>query len=177
MQKPRTSPVILQNVQGFNDMKAFYCSFFPIQFIIITVCAYFPDWSTVEMCAHFERSFALLFTWPFLHECRVDDDCDINFLSRELQAERQRFHTFEEKCKNLTLIQKKLEEDSMSKNPQNYSSLQEMLTAHQVQHIFQILYICFIPRTLFIQWFFICLINSLSFVTCLWLWQNIRRLA
>ncbi len=68
--------------------------------------------------------------------------------SRELQAEHQRSQTFQEKCKNLTSIQKKLEKETLSKKPQSYSSLQEMLTVYQVQFIFQILYISFISETL-----------------------------
>ncbi|XP_076613023.1 nesprin-2a [Chaetodon auriga] len=52
--------------------------------------------------------------------------------SRELQAEQQqRSLSFQEKCKNLMLIEKKLEEESSSKNPQRCSSLREMLTVHQ----------------------------------------------
>lgn len=56
------------------------------------------------------------------------------FLSRELQAEHQHSQSFQEKCKNLTSIQTKLEEQFISKKDENYSSLQEMLTVHQVQH-------------------------------------------
>uniref|UniRef100_UPI0037E98A37 nesprin-2a n=1 Tax=Semicossyphus pulcher TaxID=241346 RepID=UPI0037E98A37 len=52
-------------------------------------------------------------------------------MNRELQAEHQRSLSFQEKCENLTSIQKKLEEGLMSKRSQSYSSLQEMLTDHQ----------------------------------------------
>ncbi|XP_037606336.1 nesprin-2-like isoform X2 [Sebastes umbrosus] len=52
-------------------------------------------------------------------------------MNRALQAERQRSQNFQEKCKNLTSIQKKLEEESSSNKPQSFSSLQEMLTVHQ----------------------------------------------
>lgn len=62
------------------------------------------------------------------------------FYPRALQAERQRSQNFQEKCKNLTSIQKKLGEESSSNKPQSFSSLQEMLTVHQVQYTFQILY-------------------------------------
>ncbi|XP_078030046.1 nesprin-2a isoform X4 [Epinephelus lanceolatus] len=51
--------------------------------------------------------------------------------NRALEAERQRSQNFQEKCKNLTSIQKKLEEELMSKKPQSLSSLQEMLSVHQ----------------------------------------------
>ncbi|XP_031717653.1 nesprin-2a isoform X2 [Anarrhichthys ocellatus] len=54
--------------------------------------------------------------------------CDMN---RELQADRQRSQNFQEKCKRLTSIQKELEEESMSKKPQSFSSLREMLTVHK----------------------------------------------
>lgn len=59
-----------------------------------------------------------------------------SFFVRELQAEHQPSQSFQEKCKNLTSIQKKLEEESVSKKPLSYSSLQEMLTVHQVQYTF-----------------------------------------
>ncbi|KAM6906809.1 nesprin-2a [Lycodopsis pacificus] len=52
-------------------------------------------------------------------------------MNRELQADRQRSQNFQEKCKRLTSIQKKLEEESMSKTPQSFSSLREMLTVHK----------------------------------------------
>ncbi|KAF1376843.1 hypothetical protein PFLUV_G00215650 [Perca fluviatilis] len=52
-------------------------------------------------------------------------------VNRALQAERQRSQNFQEKCKNLSSIQKNLEEESMCKKPQSFSSLQEMLTVHQ----------------------------------------------
>ncbi|XP_035851599.1 nesprin-2 [Sander lucioperca] len=52
-------------------------------------------------------------------------------MNRALQAERQHSQNFQEKCKNLSSIQKKLEEESMCKKPQSFSSLQEMLTVHQ----------------------------------------------
>ncbi|KAL7388816.1 hypothetical protein ABVT39_021245 [Epinephelus coioides] len=51
--------------------------------------------------------------------------------NRALEAERQRSQNFQEKCKNLMSIQKKLEEELMSKKPQSLSSLQEMLSVHQ----------------------------------------------
>lgn len=51
---------------------------------------------------------------------------------RELQAESRRLQLFEEKCKNLMSVEEKLERELASKNPQNYSNLQEMLTTHQV---------------------------------------------
>ncbi|XP_034756192.1 nesprin-2-like [Etheostoma cragini] len=52
-------------------------------------------------------------------------------MNRALQAERLRSQDLQEKCKNLSFIQKKLEEESMCKKPQSFSSLQEMLTVHQ----------------------------------------------
>ncbi|XP_068564553.1 nesprin-2a [Cebidichthys violaceus] len=52
-------------------------------------------------------------------------------MNRELQAERQRSQNFQEKCQSLTSIQKKLEEESMSKKPQSFSSLRDMLTVHK----------------------------------------------
>ncbi|XP_060907682.1 nesprin-2-like isoform X3 [Labrus mixtus] len=52
-------------------------------------------------------------------------------MNRELQAEHQRSLSFQEKCENLTSVQKKLEDELMSKTPQSYSSLQEMLSDHQ----------------------------------------------
>ncbi|XP_035534355.1 nesprin-2 isoform X4 [Morone saxatilis] len=52
-------------------------------------------------------------------------------MNRKLQAEHQCSQSFQEKCKNLTSIQKKLEEESMSIKPQSYSALLEMLTVHQ----------------------------------------------
>ncbi|XP_074540850.1 nesprin-2a [Halichoeres trimaculatus] len=55
----------------------------------------------------------------------------VSEMNRELQVEHQHSQSFQEKCENLTSIQKKLEEDMMSKTPQSYSSLQEMLTAYQ----------------------------------------------
>ncbi|XP_044023969.1 nesprin-2 isoform X2 [Siniperca chuatsi] len=61
----------------------------------------------------------------------VESMTHVSDMSRELQAERQRSQSFQEKCKNLTSIQKKLEEQLMSKKPESYSSLQEMLTVHQ----------------------------------------------
>ncbi|KAM9339272.1 nesprin-2a [Symphorus nematophorus] len=61
----------------------------------------------------------------------VESMTHVSNMHRELQAERQRSQSFQEKCKNLTFIQKKLEEESTSKQPQSYSSLQEMLTVHQ----------------------------------------------
>ncbi|XP_068433248.1 nesprin-2a [Clinocottus analis] len=51
--------------------------------------------------------------------------------NRELQAERQRSQTFSEKCKSLTSIQKKLEEDSMPQKIQSFSSLRDMLSVHK----------------------------------------------
>ncbi|XP_059211817.1 nesprin-1 [Centropristis striata] len=51
--------------------------------------------------------------------------------NRALQADRQRSQNFQEKCKNLMSIQKKLEEQLMCKSPQSFSSLQEMQTVHQ----------------------------------------------
>ncbi|KAI3364132.1 hypothetical protein L3Q82_010949, partial [Scortum barcoo] len=53
------------------------------------------------------------------------------YTQQELQAEYQRSQSFQEKCKNLTSIQKRIEEESASKNTQSYSTLQEMLTVHQ----------------------------------------------
>ncbi|XP_033991567.1 nesprin-2 isoform X3 [Trematomus bernacchii] len=49
----------------------------------------------------------------------------------ELQAVCQHSQSFQEKCKNLTSLQKKLEDESLSKETQRFSSLQEMLTVHQ----------------------------------------------
>ncbi|XP_010768612.1 nesprin-2-like, partial [Notothenia coriiceps] len=49
----------------------------------------------------------------------------------ELQAVCQRSQSFQEKCKNLTSLKKKLEDESLSKETQRFSSLQEMLTVHQ----------------------------------------------
>ncbi|KAK1889212.1 Nesprin-2, partial [Dissostichus eleginoides] len=49
----------------------------------------------------------------------------------ELQAVCQRSQSFQEKCKNLSSLQKKLEDESLSKETQSFSSLQEMLTVHQ----------------------------------------------
>lgn len=66
------------------------------------------------------------------------------FLSREHHVDHQRSQNFQEKCMNLKSIQKKLEEESTSKKLQNYSSLQEMLNVHQVQHTSQFIYISFV---------------------------------
>ncbi|XP_073348713.1 LOW QUALITY PROTEIN: nesprin-2a [Pagrus major] len=52
-------------------------------------------------------------------------------MNREHHVDHQRSQNFQEKCMNLTSIQKKLEEESTSKKPQSYSSLQEMLNVHQ----------------------------------------------
>ncbi|XP_041660769.1 nesprin-2 [Cheilinus undulatus] len=52
-------------------------------------------------------------------------------INRKLQAEYQCSQSFQEKCESLTTIQRKLEEELISKQPLSYSSLQEMLTVHQ----------------------------------------------
>lgn len=70
----------------------------------------------------------------------------VPFAPSELQAVCQRSQSLREKCKNLTSLQKKLEDESLSKETQRFSSLREMLTVHQVQLPFQILYISFIQR-------------------------------
>lgn len=62
---------------------------------------------------------------------------------RELQAERQCSQNLQEKCKSLAAIQKKIEEESMSKKCQSISSLRDMMTAHKVFNAFQDLYISF----------------------------------
>ncbi|XP_062415634.1 nesprin-2-like isoform X4 [Pungitius pungitius] len=52
-------------------------------------------------------------------------------INRELQAERQCCQSFQEKCKSLDAIQKKIEEESMFTKFQSISSLREMMTAHK----------------------------------------------
>nr|XP_040016362.1 nesprin-2 isoform X2 [Gasterosteus aculeatus aculeatus] len=52
-------------------------------------------------------------------------------INRELQAERQCSQNLQEKCKSLAAIQKKIEEESMSKKCQSISSLRDMMTAHK----------------------------------------------
>ncbi|XP_069017780.1 nesprin-2a isoform X4 [Embiotoca jacksoni] len=52
-------------------------------------------------------------------------------MNRNLQEERQRSQNFQEKCKNLTSVQEKLERESACRKPPSYSSLREMLSVHQ----------------------------------------------
>ncbi|XP_070706002.1 nesprin-2a [Pempheris klunzingeri] len=61
----------------------------------------------------------------------VESMSHMSDMNRALQAKRQSSQSFVEKCKNLTSIQKKLEEKSVPKKPQSYSSLREMLSVHQ----------------------------------------------
>ncbi|XP_045916269.1 nesprin-2 isoform X3 [Micropterus dolomieu] len=61
----------------------------------------------------------------------VESMTRLSDMNRELQFEHQHSQSFQEKCKNLTSIQTKLEEQFISKKDENYSSLQEMLTVHQ----------------------------------------------
>ncbi|KAM7367651.1 hypothetical protein PAMP_013936 [Pampus punctatissimus] len=58
----------------------------------------------------------------------IDSMTRMSHTSRELQAEED----FQQKCKNLTSIQEKLEQDSILRKPQSYSNLQQMLTVHQM---------------------------------------------
>ncbi|XP_067338852.1 nesprin-2 isoform X4 [Channa argus] len=52
-------------------------------------------------------------------------------MNRELQAEHQHSQTFHKKCKNLMSIQDKLKQEFASRKLQSYSTLQELLIAHQ----------------------------------------------
>ncbi|KAM7395095.1 hypothetical protein PAMA_006717 [Pampus argenteus] len=62
----------------------------------------------------------------------IDSMTRTSDMSRELQLETQRSEDFQQKCKNLTSIQEKLEQDSILRKPQSYSNLQQMLTVHQM---------------------------------------------
>ncbi|XP_026174095.1 nesprin-2a isoform X2 [Mastacembelus armatus] len=52
-------------------------------------------------------------------------------MNRGLQAEHQHSQNFQEKLKNLVTLQEKLKQELVSVQPQSYSSLQDMMTAHQ----------------------------------------------
>ncbi|XP_044232894.1 nesprin-2-like isoform X4 [Thunnus albacares] len=61
----------------------------------------------------------------------IDSVTRTSDMNRELQAESQRSQDFQQKCKNLTSIQEKLEQESVPRKLQSYSNLKEMLTVHQ----------------------------------------------
>lgn len=54
------------------------------------------------------------------------------FPPRELQIKRQRTLSFQEQCDELMSVQKSLEEKLTSGKTQSYSSVQQMLSVHQV---------------------------------------------
>lgn len=59
----------------------------------------------------------------------------LHLFPRELQDERQRSLSFQEKSGRLTQIKEKLEQEAVCRKNPSYPSVQEMLIVHQVEYV------------------------------------------
>ncbi|XP_042359998.1 LOW QUALITY PROTEIN: nesprin-1-like [Plectropomus leopardus] len=99
--------------------------------VLLELCGLFPSLVDVrEMSCYVTINDHETERLHMLSRELVESMTRMSDINRALQAEHQHSQNFQEKCTNLKSIQRKLEE-SLSKNPQSFSSLQDMLTVHQ----------------------------------------------